>query len=697
MVGQVHRSDDDRVAILEIDNPPVNAMSQAARRALLDAVMRAEADPSVGAIVIAAHGRTFVAGGDIGEFGAKPAEPHLPDVINRIEESPKPVVVAWHGTAFGGGCEIGLGAHRRVMASDAFVALPEVKLGLVPGAGGTQRLPRLIGLPAALDLIASGRRVGAKEALAIGLCDEIAEGDLRHAAVRLARALIGKLQPRLSLRAPPAADPGAWDAMMTRVRRAARGRQAPLKAIELVALASSMPFAQGLRLERQAFLELMASDQSRALRYLFFAEREVMKVPELAGHSPKPIRRVGIVGAGTMGSGIALAMLDGGYDVVVTEREQGALDAGAERIETLLARGRRAGRYDEAGIAERRRRLTLSPELSRLADCDLVIEAVFEDMAVKRDLLAALEPSLRRDALIATNTSYLDIEEMADTLLHPERFLGLHFFSPAHAMKLVEIVRPRRSSPEAVATSLALAISLGKIGVIAGVCEGFIGNRILTKFRAQCEFMLEEGALPAEIDRALEAFGLAMGPFAVQDLAGLDIAWARRKRRAAERETLARATGERDVPLIDRLCEAGRFGQKSGRGWYRYVDGRREPDPEVDAMVRTHAAAAGRAGMMLTPQAIQNRVLAAMVNEGAKILEEKVAARPLDIDIVMVHGYGFPAWRGGPMHEADRIGLSPLLALARESARRDGPGFEVARLLEEFAAAGKRLSSLNPL
>ncbi|MCA1998636.1 MAG: enoyl-CoA hydratase/isomerase family protein [Hyphomicrobiales bacterium] len=690
MAGQVHRTTHGPVALLEIDNPPVNATSQAIRRALQDALMRAEADPEIEAIVIAARGKTFVAGGDISEFGRKPLEPHLPDVINRIEESAKPVVVAWHGTALGGGCEIGLAAHRRIMARDARVGLPEVKLGLLPGAGGTQRLPRLVGLPAALDIIATGRMVDAREALAIGLCDLVAGDDLVGEAIALAMSLGGKLQPRLSLRPPPAPDAGAWEAMVARVRAQARGRIAPLKAIDLVAHAAGMPFAQALRIERQTFLELTASEQSKALRHLFFAERDVRRVAGIEGARALPVRAVGIVGAGTMGSGIAMAFLDSGYAVTVIEREEAALRAGAERIESLLQRAAKGGRIDAAGLAERRARLTLATELARLAPCDLVIECVFEDMALKQELLGALESILRPEAILATNTSYLDIEAMADGLARPQRFLGLHFFSPAHVMKLMEIVRTRRVSADALATGLAVARDLGKIAVTTGVCEGFIGNRILARFRAECEFMLEEGAMPAEIDAAMEAFGLAMGPFAVQDLAGLDIAWVRRKRHAATRDP-----AERDVPIVDRLCERGWFGQKAGRGWYRYAEGKRVRDPDVEALVRDHAASTGRRPVPLPAEAIQARVLAAMVNEGAKLLGEGIAARPLDIDVVLVHGYGFPAWRGGPMHEADSRGLAAVLATARENARRDGRGFEVAPLLEELAASGRNFASLN--
>ncbi|MGY6251035.1 3-hydroxyacyl-CoA dehydrogenase NAD-binding domain-containing protein [Bosea thiooxidans] len=675
------------VGVVEIDHPPVNATSQAVRQGLLDAIRQAQVEPEIAALVIAGAGRTFTAGGDITEFGQLPRHPHLPDVLAEIEASPKPVVVAWHGTALGGGCEIGLAAHRRIIGSGGKIGLPEVKLGLVPGAGGTQRLPRLIGPVAALQLIASGRLVSAQEALDLGLVDAIATGDLRAEAVALARSLIGTALSRVSQLTTPAPESAAWATLAETVTRGARGRIAPLRAIALVETSVALPFQAGQPIERQAFLDLMASDQSRALRHLFQAERETGKRPELSGVAHRAVGRIGVVGAGTMGAGIAVACLNAGYEVVLLEVGEAALAAGTTRLDGLYQRALRSGRIDEVTRQGRLARLSPTTEFATLTDCDLVIEAVFEDMEVKLALLAKLGAMLPAQTLIATNTSYLDIEAMADALPAPERFLGLHFFSPAHVMKLLEIVCGRRTSPEALATALSIGKRLGKIAVVSRVCDGFIGNRILAKFRAQCEFMLEEGALPAEIDAAMESFGMAMGPFAVQDLAGLDIAWARRKRLAATRAAGGRA-GERDVTLIDRLCEQGRFGQKAGRGWYLYQDGKRAADPEVEAMVRAHAAASGRDQKRFTRAEIQDRVVAAMVNEGAKILAEGIAARASDIDLVLVNGYGFPNWRGGPMHHAERVGLPAILAVAQASAARDGHGFEVAPLLAERAGQG---------
>lgn len=674
----------DGIGVVEIDNPPVNATSQSVRHGLLEAIREFAEDATVRAIVIAAAGRTFTAGADITEFGKPPREPHLPDVLGEIEACAKPVIVAWHGTALGAGCEIGLAAHARIIAASGSVGLPEVKLGLVPGAGGTQRLPRLIGPVAALDLIASGRMLGAVEALKLGLVDRIAEGDLREAALRFARELAGHAPVMTSQRQVTAPSISDWQTAVNKLCRAAKGQIAPLKAIELVEAAVNGSFEEGLAAERRTFLELRDSDQSRALRHLFMAEREASKLPELDGVRPLPIAHIGVIGGGTMGSGIAVAFLDAGYSVTLLEASDAALAAGRERIEGLYQRSLRSGRITETMRDERLSRLATALDMAALASCNLVVEAVFEDMQVKLDLLRRIAATVPAETLIATNTSYLDIEAMADILPAPERFLGLHFFSPADIMKLLEIVRGRRTSPQTLATGFAIARKLRKIAVMSGVCDGFIGNRILAKFRPQCEFMLEEGALPQEIDVALEAFGMAMGPFAVQDLAGLDIAWARRKRL-----TETRPKDQRDVPLIDRLCEQGRFGQKAGKGWYRYEDGKRQPDPAVEAMVRAHATATGRPQRKFSAAEIQERVIAAMVNEGAKILAEGIAARASDIDLVLVNGYGFPGWRGGPMHYAETLGLPAILATAQETARRDGRGYEVASLLAERAAAGR--------
>jgi 3-hydroxyacyl-CoA dehydrogenase len=637
----------DRIALIEINNPPVNASSQAVRKGLLEAIVAADQKSDIHAIVIACAGKTFVAGGDINEFGKTPLEPHLPDVVNRIENCSKPVVAAWHGTALGGGCEIGLACHSRVMTAGAKLGLPEVKLGLVPGAGGTQRLPRLIGMLPAFELVSTGRMVHAAEALKLGLCDEIAGGDLRQVAIAKAKAMIGKPLRRTGELIAASISDDLMEAELKKITAKARGQIAPITAAKLVRLASQTPLLDGMQEERATFMQLIDSPQSKALRYAFFAEREVSKRPDLTLGVARNIQQIGVIGAGTMGAGIAVAFADAGFEVTVIETSDTALEKGRERIEGLYQRSLTSGRITTEIKTERLARFSYSTMLSSLAKADLMIEAVFEDMAVKLDLLKRLEPVLKPDCVIATNTSYLDVNAMASILKNPENLVGLHFFSPANVMRLLEIVNAEKTSPDVLATAIEVGKRLKKVAVISGVCDGFIGNRILSKYRAQCEFMLEEGALPQEIDSALENFGFAMGPFAVQDLAGLDISWARRKSLAAKRNP-----SDRYVPLGDRLCELGRFGQKTGAGWYRYIDGKRTADPMFEEMVRAHAKASGYPQKQFKPEEIIACVLEAMSSEGQKILDEKITARALDIDMVFIHGYGFPAHRGGPMYAA---------------------------------------------
>jgi 3-hydroxyacyl-CoA dehydrogenase len=688
--GPVRLSRADDVAVIEIDSPPVNATSQAVRAGLIAAVRAADAEADVRAIVIAAAGRTFVAGGDITEFGKTPLEPHLPDVVNRIEACRKPVVVAWHGTALGGGCEIGLAAHARVMDAKALVGLPEVKLGLCPGSGGTQRLPRLVGLANAIEIASSGRMLGAAEAKGLGLADAVSDGDVRAAAIAHARGLIDQPLRRTGDRPVGPEAPDSLGEVLGKVAKDARGRIAPERIAELVRTAAMLPLAEGMAVERKAFFDLMGSDQSKALRHAFFAERAAAKVAGIDGTTARPVNQIGVIGAGTMGAGIAVAFLDAGFAVTVIETADQALANGQARIEALFDRSVKSGRITPETKATRLGRARFSTDLAALSHADLIVEAVFEDMTVKKELLGRLEAVTRQEAILATNTSYLDIDAMAADLARPQNVVGLHFFSPANVMKLMEIVRARKTAPDVLATAVAVGKALKKIAVVCGVCDGFIGNRILSKYRAQCEFMLEEGALPQEIDAALEAYGFPMGPFAVSDLAGLDISWARRKRLAP-----TRPAGERYVPIADRLCEAGRFGQKTGAGWYRYVDGKRTVDPDVTEIVLDHARARGISRRPIGAEEIQARVLAAMVNEGTKILAEGVAQRPSDIDVVMMNGYGYPAWRGGPMHEADRVGLPAILKTVKAMQGRDGTGFEPSVLLIEIAAEGGSLSQLN--
>ncbi|QFU15611.1 3-hydroxyacyl-CoA dehydrogenase NAD-binding domain-containing protein [Microvirga thermotolerans] len=676
------------VALIEIDNPPVNATSQAVRAGLLDAIQEIERNPQIQAAVIACAGRTFVAGADIREFGQPPREPHLPDVVNAIEACSKPVVAAVQGTALGGGCEIALACHGRVLDPGAQFGLPEVKLGLVPGAGGTQRLPRLVGLEAAMDLVSSGRSVKADEALRLGLADRISGDDLRGDAMAFARELVGRPLRRLGELSAAGMDPEAAARKVADIRRKARGAEAPGRAAELVLLAAELPLAEGMARERETFLELRSSDQAAALRHAFFAEREVTRVPGIEGVEPRPVQKIGIVGAGTMGSGIAVAFADAGFDVKVVETDAQALAAGRARIADVYERQVASGRLAEAVRDERLTAVSYDVGLAGLADRDLVIEAVFEDMEVKRTLFRDLDRIVRPGAVLATNTSYLDVGAIAQATSRPADVVGLHFFSPANVMKLVEIVRTDATAADVVATGLAVAKRLRKIPVVCRVCEGFVGNRILTRYRQQAEYLLEEGALPHEVDAAMEAFGFPMGPFAVSDLAGLDISWARRKRLAPTRDPR-----ERYVDVADRLCEAGRFGRKTGAGWYRYEGGRREPDPFVTELIEDASRRRGLTRHPVSVEEIQARIRAAIVNEACKILDERIVERPLDIDVVMMHGYGYPAWRGGPLFEADRVGLKAILDKVNERAGRDGPGWEPAEGLVSRAASGGRFYS----
>ena len=679
------------VAIVLIDNPPVNALSQAVRAGLVSSIQAAFDDPAIEAVVLACEGRTFPVGADIKELG-KPLEPRLPDVIALIENGPKPVVAAIHGTALGGGFELALACHARVLARDAQIGLPEVKIGIVPGAGGTQRTPRLAGMLAALDLIASGRQVKSEEALKLGLADAVVDGDLRVEAVKLARSLVGKPLRRTGQLPAPAFDADAFDKACDAVAVKARGQISPVRAADLVKLAAKLPIDQGLAREREMFLELVSSPQARALRHAFFADREVAKVPHLQGVKPRPFDIVGIIGAGTMGAGIAVSFLDAGRNVIVVETSEAAAEAGMGRIAGLYDRMLRSGRIDVAQKAEKLGRLAVTTEFGRLAACDLVVEAIFEEMDVKKAVFARLSGVARAGALLATNTSYLDINVIAAASGRPADVIGLHFFSPAHIMRLVEVVEGKNSARDAVATGMAVAQALSKIGVACGVCDGFIGNRILTAARSQSDFALEDGAFPHEIDAALEAFGFPMGPFAVSDLAGLDIGMARRKRLAPTRDPRLRYANT----LADRLFEMGRYGQKTKAGWYRYDGGRRQIDPEVTALIEAFWKERGTMRATLDADAFARRVRAIMVNEGAKILAEGVAARSLDIDVVKIHGYGYPAWRGGPMFEADEIGAAAILEDMRDVQARSGWGFKPAPLLVELAQSNGRFTDLEP-
>lgn len=638
---------DGNVAVILIDNPPVNAIAHAVRIGLMDALYQANEDTSVRAIVIACAGDTFSAGADVREFDALPRPPALSDVANAIEMSAKPVVTAIHGAALGGGFEFALAAHARIADRDARFGLPEVKLGLVPGGGGTQRLPRLVGMSAAVDLVTSGREISAAEAQSNGALDRITGGPLLPEACAFARSLIGTRLRRTCALPTPTFDREALDKQVSEVSRRARGQDAPIAAARMTLRSAIVPFAEALREERALFNTLKDSDEAKALRYVFTAERTARKHAWLAGIDPVPIERIAVIGGGLMGAGIAAGCLDAGYAVDLIEQSEAGAASARARVAQIYDRLIKSKRADAAIKDERLSRITFSSSLHPLQRSDLVIEAVFDDLQIKQTLFGEVSTVVRSDAIIATNTSYLDPNLLARSVARPERFAGLHFFSPANVMRLAEIVRTDTASKRTLATLLAVAKKLGKVGVIAGACEGFIGNRIFTAYRRECDFMLEDGALPHEVDAALETFGYPMGPYAVNDLTGLDISWARRKRAAPTRDPT-----ERYVAIADKLCEAGRLGQKSSRGYYLYESGGRTIDPSVTELIEKESARVGIARRNFSADEIVARVMRSIVDEGRAILAEGFAARASDIDLVLIHGYGYPAWRGGPMYRA---------------------------------------------
>ncbi|WP_454872330.1 3-hydroxyacyl-CoA dehydrogenase NAD-binding domain-containing protein [Paraburkholderia xenovorans] len=687
-----------KVLLVTIDHAPVNALSADVRRGLLAAVEAADADSAVQAVLIVGAGRNFIAGADIREFGKPPLPPALPDVCNRIEACTKPVVAAIHGAALGGGLEVALAAHYRIAVEGAKLGLPEVQLGLLPGAGGTQRTPRLIGAQAALDLILSGRHASAKEALALGLIDRLgSSGDILAEGLAYVHELLAAHAPvRRTRDAVAPGDRAASLAAVTAARaetaKKSRGLFSPLKIVDAVEAAIEQPFDEGLRLERKLFLECLDSPQRAGLIHAFFAEREVLKAPETRDAKPRALNAIGVVGGGTMGAGIAVAVLDAGLPVTMIERDDASLARGLAHIEKvydgLIARGRMSAEKKAAVMT----RWNGSTSYDALADADLVIEAVFEDLAVKQAVFAELDRVCKAGAVLATNTSYLDIDAIAASISRPADVIGLHFFSPANIMKLLEVVVPKQVSADVVATAFELAKKLRKTPVRAGVCDGFIGNRVLAVYRAAADAMMEDGASPYQIDAAVRAFGFPMGPFQVVDLAGGDIGWAARKRRAATRNPAARY-----VQIADRLCERGWFGQKTGRGFYLYPEGSRSgtPDPEVEAIIDAERARAGITPRSFTDDEIIRRYMAAMINEGANVVHERIALRPLDVDVTLLYGYGFPRYRGGPMKYADMVGLPKILADIREFAKEDPLFWKASPLLVELVERGADFASLN--
>ena len=691
--GASYRQDGD-VALIALDNPPVNGLGYAVRAETLALLDRAAADASVAAIVITGAGKAFSGGADIREFNTPKsvAEPTLATLIRTVESCAKPVVAAINGVCMGGGLELALGCHFRVAAPDAPIALPEVRLGILPGAGGTQRLPRAIGVEKALDMIVSGAPVPARDLAENGLFDLVAEGDVVAAAIAFAHAAAKDRRHLRRLRDQrielPVAEAFFRFARNTIAARSPR-LPAPARCVDAVAASVLRPFDEGLRYERELFLQLVATPESRALRHAFFAERAAAKIPDVPDDTLKrTIARVAVIGAGTMGAGIAMTFANASLPVTLLEMSQDALDRGMATIrrnyDQSVARGRIPAATRDAALA----RFTPTLAYADLAAPDLIVEAVFEDMDIKLDVFRRLDAVAKPGAILATNTSTLDVDRIAAAVSRPADVVGLHFFSPANVMKLLEVVRGARTGNDVLATVLALAKRIGKTAVVARVCDGFIGNRMVEHYLRQAMFLLEEGATPEQVDRALERFGMAMGPFRMSDLAGNDIGWRIRKRRYVEKPEVV-------YPRIaDRLCEMGRFGQKTGAGWYRYEPGRRDalPDPAVHALIETHRAAIGATPRRIADDEIVDRCVLALVNEGARLLDDGIALRASDIDVVYLTGYGFPAHRGGPMLHADMLGLFNVERRMREFAAArstDADFWRPAALLSRLAAEGR--------
>jgi len=684
------RTDGD-VAVITIDNPPVNAMKYEVRVGLLDLISRTTSDPAISAVVIACAGRTFVAGADITEFGKPPRQPTAIAVIEAIEASRKPVVAALHGTPLGGGLELALGCHYRVAAPSARLGLPEIKLGIIPGAGGTQRLPRLVGMEKAMAMILSGEPIAAREARDAGLIDEIVEGDVAAGAIAFARRTVAERRELVLTRnrdekLTSARDLAAFDAAAANYLKRTKGQNAPAAAVAALLAALTLPVADALKRERELFLELVAGDQSKAQRHIFFAEREAAKSPDLASVTARDVKRAAVIGAGTMGGGIAMCFANAGIPVTVVEAGDEALSRGLDTVARNYRNTAARGGLASDELEARMRRITGTTDLAAAADADIVIEAVFEDMGVKQEVFRRLDRIVKPGAVIASNTSYLDIDVLARSTARPQAVVGMHFFSPANVMRLLEVVRGATTSPETLATAIAVGRKLGKIPAVVGVCHGFVGNRMLRLRSVEAERLLLEGALPHDVDGALTNFGFPMGPFAMADLAGLDVGWRMRKAQGLT------------APIADQLCERGRYGQKTSRGFYLYDPGSRtpKPDPEVEQLIADTAAERGVVRSPLGKDEIVERLLFPMINEGARILREGIARRPGDIDVIWVYGYGFPVYRGGPMHYADSVGLAYIRDRLMAFARKTGDDHHrPAPLLEELAATGKGFASLG--
>ncbi|OGB21963.1 MAG: 3-hydroxyacyl-CoA dehydrogenase [Burkholderiales bacterium RIFCSPLOWO2_02_FULL_57_36] len=688
---------DGEVAVITLNNPPINGLGLDLRKAIVASIDRAAAENAVKAIVLIGSDRAFSGGADVKEFGSPKSsqEPNLLSVIRAVESSEKPVIAAIGGACMGGGLELALGCHFRVAKADAQIALPEVKLGILPGAGGTQRLPRLVGLDTALNMIVSGNIVPAAQLKGTALFDEIVEGDLLSGAVGFAKKVVAEKRPLKRVRDIKINEPGGEAYLQfarNNVAAAAKNFPAPLKCVDAVAAALSKPFDEGMKVEREAFLTLMNTPESRALRHAFIGERAAAKIPDVPADTPmRKIEKIAVIGAGTMGGGIAMNFLNAGIPVVMLEMKAEALERGVATIRKNYENSLKKGKLTADKLESRMALLKPSLSYDEIGDTDLVIEAVFEDMGVKEQVFNKLDEVMKQGAILASNTSTLDMNRIAGFTKRPQDVVGLHFFSPANVMRLLEVVRAEKTGKDVLATVMQLAKKIKKVAVVSGVCDGFIGNRMLKYYRGQAFELVKEGASPQQVDRALEKWGMAMGPFRMGDLAGLDIGWSIRKRLYAENPDMKRSF------IADKLCELGRFGQKTGKGWYRYEAGKRDalPDPEVDAIIAEGRKLDGIAPRKVSDDEIIERCMYALVNEGARILEEGIAARASDVDMVYLTGYGFPQHRGGPMLYADIVGLPNVARAMRKFAALPGGDakfWEPAAMLVKLAEEGKTFS-----
>jgi 3-hydroxyacyl-CoA dehydrogenase len=701
MPDLIQLTQDGDIAIITINNPPVNAISPGVPEGISRAIQQVDADPSIKAAVVIGGGRTFIAGADIKEFtkmtsGQQKTGPGLLPMLLEVENCSKPVVMAIHGTAFGGGLEVAMSGHYRVAVPGALIGQPEVKLGLIPGAGGTQRLPRLAGVAKAVEMCTEGNPVKAPDALKSGIIDQLIEGELLTGAVEFARKIAASPAPKTRQRNQKLGTAEQNAPIFATARETARKKQrnliAPLAAIDAIEAATRLPFDQGCEVEAKLFIDCLYSDQSKALIHVFFGEREVAKVPDIPKDTPAlPVSSAAVVGAGTMGGGIAMVFANAGIPVVLKDSDQAALDRGLGNIRKNYATSVQRGRFTQESVDERLKLIKPTLSYEDFNQADMVIEAVFEGMALKKEVFAELDRVCKPGAILASNTSTLNIDEIASATSRPDFVVGTHFFSPANVMRLLEIVRGKASSKEVVATMMQLAKKLGKVGVLVGNCRGFVGNRMFHPYVREAVFLVEEGASVEAVDKALYDFGMAMGPLATNDMAGLDVGWRIRK----EYRHLEKP-GIRQPFAGDKLCELGRFGQKTGSGWYKYDENRKPTsDPEVAALTKQWSAAAGIAQRQISNEEIVDRCIYALVNEGARILEERYALRAVDIDIIYINGYGFPAYRGGPMWYADTVGLKKVYDRIVDFKQTHGELWEPAPLLKKLAAEGRTFAEFD--